>query len=624
MGPYAFSQAFLSGFFAFAAVSSVVLWRRTRHDWTLLLLTAVCAIGAVQSAAVLVLATTEVVADAQRAQRIRVLCGLMNFAALAWLYGEIARVRARPYLWFVTAMAAGVAAVIAINVPVLGGAITGITRLTLPWGEPFSVLQRTPSSPVVLLIYAVMFSTVVFNFWCARQLLVRDRVTGLLLMVAALGSVVPLISGALIDITSAPIPYIGTLGIAAFVLVIALQLAIGRRRDQELLAAERAQRTLAHRLAQAQKMEALGQLAGGIAHDFNNLLTVIAGHADLLLGTAPDDAKYDLEQIRLASMRAAAMTGQLLAFSRQSVMQPRVVSLNTVVSGTEMMLRRTIGEHIELVVHLAPDLWNIEADPNQLSRALVNVAINARDAMPDGGRLTIETANVLIDDARTAVDVAAPAARYVLVSVADTGEGMSAVTKSRLFEPFFTTKELGKGTGLGLAVVDGIIQQTGGHVDVESELGRGTVFKIFFPATDRPAADEQIASGDDASLRGSETILLVEDDPGVRTITRAALERYGYRVLVAGNGDEAFGVVQHHTGAIDLVVTDVLMPGSTGPQMVARLRTTHPSLAVLFISGYAADAIPAAGMSGQAHFLQKPFTPAVLAAKMRSVLDRGR
>ena len=487
MGPYAFSQVFVSGFFAFAAVSSLALWMRTRKDWTLLLLSAVCAIGSVQSVAVLVLATTETVADARVAQRVRVFCGLTSFASLAWLYAEVAGVRARRYLWFVTATALAVTAIILINVPLLGGAITGVRRITLPWGESFSLLERTRSSPLVAVIYAVMASTIVFNVICARRLMARDRVSGILLIVATLGSVVPLASGALIDITLAPIPYVGTVGISAFVLVITLQLAVGRRRDEQLLAAERTRRLLEHRLAQGQKMEALGQLAGGVAHDFNNILTVIAGHADMLLTAASADTRADLEQIRQAATRAASMTGQLLAFSRQSIMEPRTLNLNAVVADTAAMLRRTIGEQIRLVVQPASDLWNVRADANQLTRVLVNVAINARDAMRDGGTLTIEPANVMKAGSSEDAD-AAGSGRFVMMSLTDTGAGMSVDTKAHLFEPFFTTKELGKGTGLGLAVVDGIVKQTGGHIEVDSHLGQGTVFRIFIPASLEAAA----------------------------------------------------------------------------------------------------------------------------------------
>jgi signal transduction histidine kinase len=483
MGPYAFSQAFVSGFFAFAAVSSLALWMRTRSDWTLLLLSAVCAIGSVQSVAVLMLATTEIVGDARIAQRVRVFCGLMSFASLAWLYAEISGVRARRYLWFITATALAVTAIILLDIPLLGGEITSITRHTLPWGEVLSLLERTRSRPLVAVIYAIMASTIAFNVICARRLMARDRVSGILLIVATLGSIVPLVSGALVDITLAPIPYIGTLGTSAFVLVIALQLAVGRRRDEQLLAAERTRRKLEYRLAQGQKMEALGQLAGGVAHDFNNILTVIAGHADMLLPVASAETRVDLEQIRSAATRAASMTGQLLAFSRQSIMEPKVLNLNAVVADTATMLRRTIGEQIELVVQQAADLWHVRADANQLARVLVNVAINARDAMRGGGRLTIETANVMKIGTSEDADAPPGSGRFVMVSLTDTGVGMSVDTKAHLFEPFFTTKELGKGTGLGLAVVDGIVRQTGGHVEVDSHLGEGTVFRIYFPAS---------------------------------------------------------------------------------------------------------------------------------------------
>ena len=622
MGPYAFSEAFVSGFFAFAAVSSFVLWLRTRHDWTVLLLTAVCAIGSVQSVAILIIATTESVDQAQRAQEVRVVCGLMSFASLAWLYAAMAHVRARWYLWFVTATAVVVASFVVLDLDarLLGEQVLAVKRITLPWGEPYSLLEHTPGRPLVSLVYAVMASTLAFNIGCAIRLMGRDRLSGALLILAALGSMVALISGALVDISEAPIPYIGTFGIAAFILVIALQLAVSRRHDEELLVAERTKRALEHRLAQAQKMEALGQLASGVAHDFNNILTVIGGHADMLLPGASDETRSDIEQIRQAATSAASMTGQLLAFSRQSVLEPKDVDINSVVESTKTMLRRTIGEHIELVVRLDPKLWHVRADANQLGRVLLNVAINARDAMPHGGRLTIETSNV--DDGSRPPVAESESGRYVVMSVADNGMGMSSATKAHLFEPFFTTKDLGRGTGLGLAVVDGIVTQTGGYIDVDSHIGHGTTFKIFLPATDRAASDDAGRSDTEPAASGSETILLLEDDPGVLGMTRAALERYGYTVLVAGNGDEAVRVAQEHTGHIHLVVADVLTPGLTGPQTVDRLRAGNPSLPVLFISGYAtSDAIHREVVAGQSTLLQKPFTSAELAAKVRSMLD---
>src|SRR5262245_35455645 len=622
MGPYAFTQAFVSGFFAFAAVSSFVLWLRTRRDWTVLLLTAVCAIGSVQSVAILIIATTVSAAQAQRAQEVRVVCGLMSFASLAWLYAAMAHVRARWYLWLVTATAVVVASFIMLDLDarLLGEQVIGVKRITLPWGEAYSLLEHTPGRPLVSLVYAIMASTVVFNIGSAIRLMARDRLSGALLIVATLVSMVALISGALVDISEAPIPYIGTFGIAAFILVIALQLAVSRRRDEELLVAERTQRALEQRLAQAQKMEALGQLASGVAHDFNNILTVIGGHADMLLPGASDDTRSDIEQIRQAATRAASMTGQLLAFSRQSVLEPKNVNINSVVESTETMLRRTIGEHIELVVRLEPKLWQVRADANQLGRVLLNVAINARDAMPHGGRLTIETSNV--DNGSRPPVAESESCRYVVMSVADNGMGMSSATKAHLFEPFFTTKDLGRGTGLGLAVVDGIVTQTGGYIDVDSHVGHGTTFKIFLPASARAAPDDAARAEIEPAGSGSETILLLEDDPGVLGMTRAALERYGYSVLVAGNGDEAVRVAQEHAGHIHLVVADVLTPGLTGPQTVDRLRAANPSLPVLFISGYArSDDIHREVVSGQSTFLQKPFTSAELAAKVRSMLD---
>ena len=482
MGLYAFSLAFVSGVFAFAAVSSLALWRRSRGEWTLLLLAAVCGIGAIQSVAVLVLATTDAIEQARVAQRVRVLCGLMSFASLAWLYAEIAQVRARAYLWFVTMAASAAAVVVVFNSSLLGGAITGIRRVTFPWGESISLLDRSPSSVLVPAVYALIGSVVVFALGCAIRLITRDRVTGVLLIMAALGTVVPVVSGALVDIRSVSLPYLGTGSLAAFVLVIALQLAVGRRRDQQLLAAQRTQRTLEHRLAQAKKMEALGQLAGGVAHDFNNILTVIGGHADVLLTEATPETRMDLEQIRLAATRAATMTGQLLTFSRHTVMEPAVVNLNSIVSSIGTMLRRAVGDGVAVVTRLQPDLWDIRADANQLGRVLVNVAINARDAMPDGGQLTIETANTILDESPDSDERESASGRYVTVSLTDTGSGMTPATKARMFEPFFTTKDAGKGTGLGLAVVEGIVRQADGHIEVVSDVGQGTTFKIFLKA----------------------------------------------------------------------------------------------------------------------------------------------
>jgi two-component system cell cycle sensor histidine kinase/response regulator CckA len=386
--------------------------------------------------------------------------------------------------------------------------------------------------------------------------------------------------------------------------------------------AEEARQKLEQQLLQSQKMEALGQLAGGVAHDFNNLLTVIAGHTDMLLSDKDDyPARHDLQQIRQASDRAASMTRQLLAFSRQSVLEPKVVNLNTVVAQMETMLRRSIGEHIELIVHAAPDAHAVKADPDQLGRALLNMAINARDAMPDGGKLVIETRNVVLPDL-TGTVADAGTTPYVLLAMSDTGSGMTPETKSRLFEPFYTTKEQGKGTGLGLAVVDGIVKQSGGRIEVYSEPGAGTTFNVYLPATQEQDASA-LPPSDGRPPRGSETVLLVEDEPAVREMTQAALQRLGYTVLPAASGAEALQIARANHGAIDVVLTDVVMPGMSGPQLVERLREDQPRLAALFMSGYTSDAVLRHGIeTGEADFLQKPFSTSALATKLRQVLDR--
>ena len=386
--------------------------------------------------------------------------------------------------------------------------------------------------------------------------------------------------------------------------------------------AEEATRKLEQQLLQAQKMEALGQLAGGVAHDFNNLLTVIAGHTDMLMSDKSDQpARHDLEQIRQASERAASMTRQLLAFSRQSVLELKVINLNAVVAQTETMLRRTIGEDIELIVNAATDVRRVKADPDQLSRALLNMAINARDAMPEGGKLIIETRNIELPDSMNNGDSNAGSTSFVLLSMSDTGCGMTAETKSRLFEPFYTTKGQGRGTGLGLAVVDGIVKQSGGRIDVYSEPRVGTTFQIYLPATQEP--DAATAQPDRRPTQGSETVLLVEDEPAVREMTQAALQRHGYTVLPAASGAEALRIARANQGAINVVLTDVVMPGMSGPQLVEQLREEQPRLAALFMSGYTSDAVLRHGIeTGEADFLQKPFSTSALAAKLRQVLDR--
>ncbi len=388
--------------------------------------------------------------------------------------------------------------------------------------------------------------------------------------------------------------------------------------------AEEALRQSQEQLRQSQKMEAIVQLAGGIAHDFNNLLTVITGYSELMLQTlAADDLhRGNIEQIRQAGERAAALTRQLLAFSRKQVLAPTVLDLNAVVTNMDSMLRRVIGEDIELVSVPAPGLGRVQADQGQLEQVIVNLAVNARDAMPQGGRLTIETANVELDDAYARRHVSVKPGPYVMLAVSDTGCGMDAETQSRIFEPFFTSKERGKGTGLGLATVYGIVKQSGGNVWVYSEPGQGATFKIYLPRIEETVMTVEPESAPLQAPRGSETVLLVEDEEGVRTLVRTILQTNGYTVLEARHGKEAFFISGRHEGPIHLMVTDVVMPGMSGQELADRLKSSRPDMKVLFLSGYTDEAVVRHGVlkPGTA-FLQKPFTPGRLARKARLVLD---
>ena len=376
-------------------------------------------------------------------------------------------------------------------------------------------------------------------------------------------------------------------------------------------------------LRQAMKLEAIGRLAGGVAHDFKNLLTVINGYSELLLNRlSPLDANRGfVDEIKRAGQRASELTRQLLAFSRQQILLPEVVSLNTAVQGIDRMLRRLIGEDIEFITVLDPALRLVKVDPGQLDQVLMNLVLNARDAMPRGGKLTIETANVELaeDYVRSCADL--KAGPYVLLALSDTGCGMTADVRARIFEPFFTTKDNGDGTGLGLATVHGIVKQSGGHIGVYSEPGHGTSFKVYLPAANEPATlhHPEILSGD--VLGGSETILLAEDEEGVRHIARRALETYGYVILEAGNGCEALQVGQDFDGPIHLLVTDTIMPQMGGYELAQRLSRLRPDMKVLFTSGYTDDAIVRHGvLHSGTPFLQKPFTPQVLAAKVQGIL----
>ncbi|MEO6600878.1 MAG: response regulator [Polyangiaceae bacterium] len=378
-------------------------------------------------------------------------------------------------------------------------------------------------------------------------------------------------------------------------------------------------------LRQAHKMEAIGSLAGGVAHDFNNLLSIVLSYSELLiLGLAADDPmRADLEQISDAGVRAAALTRQLLAFSHQQVLQPKVLDLNQVVEKMETMLRRLIGEDIVLSSRFANDLSRMKADPGQLEQVIMNLAVNARDAMPQGGQLTIETKDVTLDEAYAFDHVGVKAGRHVLLSVGDTGTGMARATLERIFEPFFTTKELGKGTGLGLATVFGIVRQSGGSISVESALGEGTRFNVFFPIAEGALSRGLVPPVlDRDSLFGSETILVVEDDERLRVLVRAILHKYGYLVLDARSAGDAFLLCEQHGASIDLLLTDVVMPQMSGVQMAERLLLVRPEMKVVYMSGYTNDAVVRHGVSeASIAFLQKPITPDALARKVRAMLD---
>ncbi len=383
------------------------------------------------------------------------------------------------------------------------------------------------------------------------------------------------------------------------------------------------QRHLEEQFRQAQKMEAVGQLAGGIAHDFNNLLTAILGNTQLLLRELPpgDSMRGDVEEIRKASERAASLTRQLLAYSRRQMLQPEVLDLNVVMAEMDKMLRRLIGEHIDLVAVFAPDLGRVRADPNQIEQVIVNLAVNARDAMPDGGKLTIATANVDLDETFAQAHLGSVPGSYAMLAVTDTGVGMDATVRAHLFEPFFTTKEVGRGTGLGLATVYGIVKQSGGYISVYSEPGHGSSFRIYLPRIATPAETPSSAPKGGPAL-GSETVLVVEDEPAVLTLSRRALEAQGYVVLAASDADAALRVVERHGGMIHLLLTDVVMPGLSGRELADRLSAQRPGIRVLYMSGYPGDAVVQHGTLplGSA-FLQKPFSPDGLARKVRDVLD---
>jgi PAS domain S-box-containing protein len=395
----------------------------------------------------------------------------------------------------------------------------------------------------------------------------------------------------------------------------------GRKRAEEERAA------LQEQLRQSQKMEAIGKLAGGVAHDFNNLLTVIKGYCQLSLVEMKESApiRDTLEVINKAAEKAADLTRQLLAFSRRQIMEMRVLDLNALLQNLDKMLRRIIGEDIELVTSLGEDLGRVKADPGQIEQVVMNLAVNAKDAMSKGGKLIIETANVELDEAYARTHVAVTPGPYVMIAVSDTGTGMPLEVRDRVFEPFFTTKGKGKGTGLGLSTVYGIVKQSNGNIWVYSEPGKGTTFKIFLPRVDEPAEKLKVQEIGEEFPRGSETILVVEDDKEVRNLTVRILKRQGYTVLDGSYGDEAFSVCRQHKGPIHLLLTDVVMPGMDGRALSESLSQLHPEMKVLYMSGYTDDAIVHHGvMEKGMNYIQKPFTVNGLTKKVRELLDKSR
>jgi two-component system cell cycle sensor histidine kinase/response regulator CckA len=390
--------------------------------------------------------------------------------------------------------------------------------------------------------------------------------------------------------------------------------------------AEEALRQSEEQLRQAQKMEAVGRLAGGVAHDFNNVLSVILSYGEVILGDLKptDPLRADMEEIRKAALRAAGLTRQLLLFSRQQVVEAKVIDLHEVLTSMDRMLQRILGEDVELVSVATKSVGRVKVDPSHIEQVILNLVVNARDAMPTGGKLTIETADVVLDESYAMSHLSAKVGPHVMMSVSDTGIGMDRETQTRIFEPFFTTKELGKGTGLGLSTVFGIVQQSGGSIRVDSEPGKGTTFWVYLPRVDAEVdlVRPQVAP---ATLRGTETILLVEDEEQVRTVVVSILRRQGYRVLPAQHGGEALLLCERHPETIDLLLTDVVMPQMSGPELARRLAATRPKMKILCMSGYTDDSIARHGaLESDMAYLQKPVTPQTLTAKVREVLDSSR
>jgi PAS domain S-box-containing protein len=423
--------------------------------------------------------------------------------------------------------------------------------------------------------------------------------------------------GSPIDLSLWTSPLRGHKGVVTGVMAVLADITERKRMEEALRKSE-------EQLRQSQKIEAIGRLAGGVAHDFNNLLTAIRGYADLLLhkleGASP--MRRDVEEIQKAGERATSLTRQLLAFSRKQVLQPKVLDLNAVVAGMDGMLRRLIGEDIDLVTALKPGLWNVQVDPGQVEQVILNLIVNARDAMPKGGKVTVETANVELDDRYARRHAVVKPGAYVMLAISDTGTGMDELTKSRLFEPFYTTKEKGKGTGLGLSTVYGIVKQSDGYIWVYSEIGKGAMFKVYLPRFGGPSPEENREKASGSSPNGRETVLLVEDEEAVRALVRSILEGNGYTVLTASDGMEALNVGRSHGTPIHLILTDVVMPRMGGREAAESLAPHLPGVKVLYMSGYTDEAIVHHGvLEPGIPFLEKPFTPDALLRKVRQTLD---
>jgi PAS domain S-box-containing protein len=383
---------------------------------------------------------------------------------------------------------------------------------------------------------------------------------------------------------------------------------------------------LEQQLRQSQKMEAIGRLAGGIAHDLNNALTAIAGYAELALGEVASEhaARADVEEIRRAAERAGSVTRQLLAFSRKQLLEPRVFDLNETIAAISRLLSRLLGADVEVQTRLAGTALPVLGDPGQVEQAVINLALNARDAMPGGGKLVLTTAAETVDEAYARSHLPMPAGRYTLLRVSDSGHGMPCETQARIFEPFFTTKDVGKGTGLGLSMVYGTLKQIGGFIFVDSEVNRGTTFRLYFPLppASRLAPADQLAPARQLERRGAETLLIVEDEPSVRSLVASALRHDGYRLLIASSAEEALAAADAHDGPIDLLLTDAIMPGKSGVELANLMTSRRPGIPVIVMSGYTEETLELPGVKEPIALLQKPFTPRELRRRIREVLDR--